>query len=176
MDCTSLTSALAPVALPSPLPNNFRARELSQPIFPPRLSPSPSAMQHATRPRIAFSSENPICCIALGDGESRGGNIGCDNSAAALAVAKRNAARHEAADRIQFRESNLLDGLTIGARYIVPLQPNLAADDRHESPVASHESRSFDLIVSNPPYIGRSEKETLQREVRNHEPEEIGRA
>jgi len=97
--------------------------------------------------------------------------IATDISAAALAVAKRNAARHEAADRIQFRESNLLDGLTIGARYIVPLQPNLAADDRHESPVASHESRSFDLIVSNPPYIGRSEKETLQREVRNHEPE-----
>ncbi|MGC2465417.1 MAG: hypothetical protein WA517_09495, partial [Candidatus Acidiferrum sp.] len=29
----------------------------------------------------------------------------------------------------------------------------------------------FDLIVSNPPYIGRSEKETLQREVRDHEPE-----
>jgi release factor glutamine methyltransferase len=29
----------------------------------------------------------------------------------------------------------------------------------------------FDLIVSNPPYIGRNEKETLQREVRDHEPE-----
>src|SRR5579859_4509473 len=58
------------------------AAELSQPIFPPRLSPSPSAMQ-----QIGFSELNAIrglvaCCIALGDGESRGGNIGCDNSRA----------------------------------------------------------------------------------------------
>jgi len=65
----------------------------------------------------------------------------------------------------------LLDGLTVGARYIVPLQSNLATDAQHELPVTSYKSRSFDLIVSNPPYIGRNEKETLQREVRDHEPE-----
>ena len=38
-----------------------------------------------------------------------------------------------------------------------------------ESP--DHESRSFDLIASNPPYIGRQEAATLPREVREHEPE-----
>lgn len=97
--------------------------------------------------------------------------VATDVSVAALAVARRNATRHAVADRIQFRESNLLDGLTLGARYIASLQPNLAMDAQHELPVTSHESRSFDLIVSNPPYIGRSEKETLQREVRDHEPE-----
>jgi release factor glutamine methyltransferase len=32
-------------------------------------------------------------------------------------------------------------------------------------------SRQFDLIVSNPPYIGRRESETLMREVRDYEPE-----
>jgi len=112
-------------------------------------------------------------CIAIALAKQLPGAriIATDISAAALAVARRNAARHEVADRIQFRESNLLDGLTVGARYIVPLQPNLAADAQHESPVTSHESRSFDLLVSNPPYIGRNEKETLQREVRDHEPE-----
>lgn len=32
-------------------------------------------------------------------------------------------------------------------------------------------SGSFDLVVSNPPYIAASDKATLQREVRDHEPE-----
>jgi release factor glutamine methyltransferase len=47
----------------------------------------------------------------------------------------------------------------------------LATDAQHELPITNHDSHFFDLIVSNPPYIGRNEKETLQREVRDHEPE-----
>jgi release factor glutamine methyltransferase len=66
-----------------------------------------------------------------------------DISSAALAVAHRNAARHNVADRVRFLESNLL--------YTVTAQ--------------------FDVIVSNPPYIGRREAVTLMREVRDHEPE-----
>src|SRR6266404_3449302 len=69
-----------------------------------------------------------------------------DISSAALAVARRNAARHSVSDQIHFVESNLLDD-------------------------ASHLSLFFDLIVSNPPYIGRREAATLMREVRDHEPE-----
>jgi release factor glutamine methyltransferase len=69
-----------------------------------------------------------------------------DISNAALAVARRNAARHSVSDRIHFLESNLLDE-------------------------ASDLSLFFDLIVSNPPYIGRCEAATLMREVRDHEPE-----
>ncbi len=68
-----------------------------------------------------------------------------DISPAALAVAQRNAQRHAVADRIRFLESNLLD--------------------------AQHSPLSFDLIVSNPPYIGRREGAALPREVRDHEPE-----
>ena len=34
-----------------------------------------------------------------------------------------------------------------------------------------HQSPLLDLVVSNPPYIGRHEAATLQREVREHEPE-----
>ena len=69
-----------------------------------------------------------------------------DISRAALAVAKRNAAHHSLSDQIHFLESNLLEGI-------------------------SHSPRSFDLIASNPPYIGRHEAATLMREVRDHEPE-----
>jgi release factor glutamine methyltransferase len=97
--------------------------------------------------------------------------VATDISVAALAVARRNATLHAVADRIQFRESNLLDGLTVGARYTAPPQSNLATDAQHELPITNHDSHFFDLIVSNPPYIGRNEKETLQREVRDHEPE-----
>jgi release factor glutamine methyltransferase len=87
-----------------------------------------------------------------------------DISQAALAVARRNAARHAVADRIQFRESNLLDALPIGARRAVPLLARVSISD-------TTLVRSSDLIVSNPPYIGRNEKETLPPEVRDHEPE-----
>ena len=66
-----------------------------------------------------------------------------DISSAALAVAQRNAGRHSVADRTAFLELNLLGGL----------------------------AGKYDLVVSNPPYIGRKEKNTLMREVRDHEPE-----
>lgn len=68
-----------------------------------------------------------------------------DISTAALVVARRNAERHGVADRITFVECNLLDGVG--------------------------EPQEFDLIVSNPPYIGRADAHTLPMDVRAHEPE-----
>lgn len=76
-----------------------------------------------------------------------------DMSGAALAVARRNASRHGVSRRVNFIECNLLDGLV-------------------DSPLATrHSPLLLDLIVSNPPYIGRREAATLMREVREHEPE-----
>jgi release factor glutamine methyltransferase len=66
-----------------------------------------------------------------------------DISSAGLAVARRNATRHAVSARIHFLESNLLEKL-----------PSV-----------------FDLIASNPPYVGHREAATLMREVREHEPE-----
>jgi release factor glutamine methyltransferase len=66
-----------------------------------------------------------------------------DISPAALAVAERNASKLGYSDRITFLELNLLGNV----------------------PTAL-----FDLIVSNPPYIGRREAPALAREVRDHEP------
>lgn len=85
-------------------------------------------------------------CIAVALAKELSGAhfLATDISAAALAVARRNAARHAVTDRIRFVECNLLEGVADNA---------------------------FDVIVSNPPYVGRKEKETLMREVREHEPE-----
>jgi len=78
--------------------------------------------------------------------------IATDISAAALEVARRNATHHGVMSRIDFIKCNLADSLMHGAR------------------ITGHESRPFDLIASNPPYIGREEAATLPREVREHEP------
>jgi release factor glutamine methyltransferase len=77
--------------------------------------------------------------------------VATDISAAALEVARRNAVRHAVSDRIHFIECDLL-----GASSGSPLVPRPS---------------SLDLIVSNPPYVARNEAATLQREVRDHEPD-----
>jgi len=75
-----------------------------------------------------------------------------DISAPALEVAARNAARHNVVDRIHFLQTNLLDGLG------------------DKSPTGIGKLPSFDLIVSNPPYVGQDDASQLQREVRDYEP------
>ncbi len=66
-----------------------------------------------------------------------------DISAAALEIARANAARNQLESRIQFREADLLAGFA---------------------------DASFDFIVSNPPYVGESEADEVQLEVRKFEP------
>jgi release factor glutamine methyltransferase len=87
--------------------------------------------------------------------------IATDISSAALEVARRNAARHDVVTRIDFIECNLLDTFSHASQVA----------EHASHPLTASESCSFDLIVSNPPYIGRKEAATLPREVREHEPE-----
>jgi release factor glutamine methyltransferase len=105
-----------------------------------------------------------------------------DISSAALAVAQRNATRNSVSARIRLLEGNLLDGFIgcgaansglsdVGAQHAAPLLATGASSTPRQSPVTSHQSPLFDLIASNPPYIGRREAATLMREVRDHEPE-----
>jgi release factor glutamine methyltransferase len=80
--------------------------------------------------------------------------VATDISRAALEVAGRNAVRHGVGERIRFVQGDLLERsgeeqMTSGERA-APLL--------------------FDLVASNPPYIGRREAPTLAREVREHEP------
>jgi release factor glutamine methyltransferase len=65
-----------------------------------------------------------------------------DISRSALEIARANAARHNFQDRVRFHEANLLQGVECG----------------------------FDFVVSNPPYVGESEEDHVQLEVRKFEP------
>ena len=75
-----------------------------------------------------------------------------DVSRAALAIAWHNSVRYDLEAHIEFIEASLLTPFLLGgqAENAVP----------------------FDLIVSNPPYVARSEFENLARELREHEPKE----
>lgn len=66
-----------------------------------------------------------------------------DISPEALEVARANAARHQLESRIGFHQTDLLQGLQAG---------------------------DFDFVVSNPPYVGESEEDQVQLEVRKFEP------
>jgi len=66
-----------------------------------------------------------------------------DISSAVLEIAKANAARHQLEGRIHFHQADLLAGF----RYA-----------------------EFDFVVSNPPYVGESEADQVQLEVRKFEP------
>ena len=66
-----------------------------------------------------------------------------DISPDALEIAEANAARHQLEKRIIFHDTDLLRGL---------------------------EGLDFDFVVSNPPYVGESEEDQVQLEVRKFEP------
>lgn len=86
-------------------------------------------------------------CIALALASElpRGILFGTDVSRRALVVASRNAVRLGMPDRVKFLESDLLSRFLDGD-YV------------------------FDFVVSNPPYVATHELDSLQREVRDHEP------
>src|SRR5437870_754703 len=102
--------------------------------------------------------------------------VATDISSAALAVARRNAVRNGVAHRIQFVQCNLLGALESGrlpplskGRSELPPSTNVGA--RHAVPFRPPAMLPrFHVIVSNPPYVGRSEAGLLPREVREHEP------
>jgi release factor glutamine methyltransferase len=72
--------------------------------------------------------------------------LGCDISAEAIALAEKNKARL-GIDNVRFKEINIFQE-DFGAAYL----------------------DSFDIIVSNPPYISIEEFETLDSEVKNFDP------
>src|ERR1700747_535529 len=101
-----------------------------------------------------------------------------DISQAALAVARRNAARLGFSDRIKFLESDLLEKfLAAGARHAAARQDPQRSAPVRESSFAGRQSRLprqmsllFDLIVSNPPYVALRVAATLLPGARDHGP------
>jgi release factor glutamine methyltransferase len=103
--------------------------------------------------RSDFAAKSPIRIVDAGTGSGcialalakelpHAEIVATDISATALDVARANAARHQLENRIAFQQGDLLAGL----------------------------AAPFDLIVSNPPYVGESEEDSVQMEVRKFEP------
>lgn len=100
--------------------------------------------QGIERPRIVDVGTGSGCiALALASELKRAEIDAVDVSADALEIAKANAARLQLSDGVRFRTGNLLEGF--GAE-------------------------EFDLVVSNPPYVGECEADKVQAEVRKFEP------
>lgn len=82
--------------------------------------------------------------VAIAHERPRATAVAIDVSDAALDVARRNAVRHGISPRIEFRRGDLFAGAT----------------------------GTWDLIVSNPPYVAERDRPTLQAEVGRFEPPE----
>jgi release factor glutamine methyltransferase len=109
-----------------------------------------------TRGRLSHVSQLRIVDVGTGSGcialalakEIPGAEIhAIDISPSALEVARANAARQQLESRIQFHQTDLL-----------------AINE------PGFEGNSFDFVVSNPPYVGESEEDEVQLEVRKFEP------
>jgi release factor glutamine methyltransferase len=95
-------------------------------------------------PRIVDIGTGSGCiALALAKELPRAKIHATDISAAALEIARANAARHQLESRTHFHKTDLLQGL---------------------------DSNAFDFVVSNPPYVGESEEDQVQLEVRKFEP------
>lgn len=98
---------------------------------------------HTTAVRIVDVGTGSGCIALALAKEMQGAEIhATDVSGAALEIARANAARHGLGGRIEFHQTDLLAGLP----------------------------PDFDFIVSNPPYVGESEEDHVQLEVRRYEP------
>jgi release factor glutamine methyltransferase len=99
----------------------------------------------APAPRIVdVGTGSGAVAVALAKQLPRATFAATDVSAAAVEVARGNAARHGVAERIEFLECDLLDSPTLAGPW--------------------------DLIVSNPPYVREDEFAGLPRDVRDFEP------
>ena len=119
-------------------------------VTPDVLDPRPeteslieTALQHGSFERILdLGTGSGILAVTLAAEWSDARAIAIDISSEAIAIASKNAAAHDVADRVNFIVSNWFDAV----------------------------AGQFDLIVSNPPYIAAAEMGELSPDVRNWEP------
>ncbi len=107
-------------------------------------TPSPAAFKTVDVLKIVDVGTGSGCiALALAKELPQAEIHATDISPEALEIAEANAARHQMTSRIQFHDTDLLKGLPHGY---------------------------FDFVVSNPPYVGESEEDSVQLEVKKFEP------
>ena len=110
-----------------------------------------AAARAFTRPQILDIGTGSGCiAVAAAVNLPAAAVTATDVSAPALEIARDNASQHEVAGRLKFLEGDLF----------VPLEAG----------------ESFDVIVSNPPYVADGEMATLSADIRRHEPQQALRA
>jgi release factor glutamine methyltransferase len=120
-------------------------KELPHPIAPLRLrsGQAPAEAIRVGQPRIVDVGTGSGCvALALASELPQAEIHATEISEDALEIARANAARLQLAARVTFHRADLLEGL----------------------------SGEFDIVASNPPYVGESEYDKVQLEVRKFEP------
>lgn len=109
-------------------------------------------LQTMENPKILDMCTGSGCILLsiLADMEKVHG-IGVDISEEALKVAEKNAENLQVSERVQFIESNLFSGVFFSEKD-------------------GNDTGSYDILISNPPYIPTKEIEELMEEVRFHDP------
>jgi len=102
--------------------------------------------------------------ISLALERPRGRYIATDTSAAALALARENAARHGVLARLRFMACDLLPAAIAGTTF------QHSAECWNVVPAGSTPLAMMDAVVSNPPYVRTADWAQLERGVRDFEP------
>ena len=101
------------------------------------------ARHRAPRRRVDVGTGSGCIALALAKEFAQAEIHATELSPEALEIARANAARLQMAERVQFHQADLLAGM---------------------------EAAAFDYVVSNPPYIGEWEAESVEAQVRRFEP------
>jgi release factor glutamine methyltransferase len=122
------------------------------------------AQQRVPTSALDFGTGTGCIAIALATKCPNAKIVATDVSAEALALAKENATANKLAERIEFLEGGGFAALS-GAE-----ERGRPARELDNTNTRASRMRSFDLIISNPPYIPSAEIATLQPEVRDFDP------
>jgi len=141
-----LAADLGAQALSAGAPERLKLVSPSQLIGTAEAAPSPSMHKSGlgqTLRIVDVGTGSGCIALALAKELPHAEIHATDISASALEIARANASRHQLAERVRFHQADLLAGFA---------------------------PESVDFVASNPPYVGTTEEDQVQLEVRKFEP------